>query len=104
MYFKTGLAMLAATIAMTSMDTDAFAKSKRFNSANGGDGGSLNVVLGNGNRVGNGGKGGNIASLLNFGKKRQNSANGGNGGNLNVVIGNGNTVGNGGDGGNILDF
>lgn len=104
MYVKTIAAMLAATFAMTSMDTAAFAGKKRF-FANGGNGGSGNLVIGNGNRVGNGGNGGSIrngggvlGSLLGAGKAR---ANGGNGGGLNVVIGNNNSVGNGGNGGNI---
>ena len=104
MYVKTIAAMLAATFAMTSMDTAAFAGKKRF-FANGGNGGSGNLVIGNGNRVGNGGNGGSIrngggllGSLLGGSKAR---ANGGNGGGLNVVIGNNNSVGNGGNGGNI---
>ena len=104
MYVKTIAAMLAATFAMTSMDTAAFAGKKRF-FANGGNGGSGNLVIGNGNRVGNGGNGGSISNgggvlgaILNRGSAR---ANGGNGGGLNVVIGNNNSVGNGGNGGNI---
>ena len=103
MYIKTSIALLAATLAMTAMDSSAFARSKRL-SANGGDGGSGNVVFGDNNRVGNGGRGGNIASFGGgFGRSRL-SANGGDGGSGNLVIGNGNRVGNGGNGGNILDF
>ena len=105
MYVKTIAAMLAATFAMTSMDTAAFAGKKRF-FANGGNGGSGNLVIGNGNRVGNGGNGGSISNgggvlgaILGGGGKAR--ANGGNGGGLNVVIGNNNSVGNGGNGGNI---
>ncbi len=106
MYLKTGIALIAATFAMTSMETSAFAGSKRF-AANGGNGGSGNVVFGNGNRVGNGGRGGNVVALLGAlagGGRHKSSANGGNGGSLNIVIGNNNTVGNGGNGGNVFDL
>ena len=107
MFLKTSIALIAATFAMTSMETSAFAGSKRF-SANGGNGGSGNLVIGNGNRVGNGGRGGNVLGLIGglagLGGKHRSSANGGNGGNLNIVIGNNNTVGNGGNGGNVLDI
>ena len=108
---KTGTALVAALFAMTALNTgDAEARCR--NSANGGNGGGFNVVIGNGNSVGNGGNGGNILSSNRgcrrgiFGHRRSshNSANGGNGGNFNVVIGNGNSVGNGGNGGNILDL
>jgi hypothetical protein len=108
MYFKTGAALLVATLAMTSMETSAHAFGKRL-SANGGNGGGLNLVLGNGNSVGNGGNGGTILSRSRSGGLagllgRRASANGGDGGSLNVVIGNNNRVGNGGRGGNILDI
>lgn len=109
MYFKTGAALLVATLAMTSMETSAHAFGKRL-SANGGHGGSLNFVVGDGNRVGNGGNGGTILSRSRSGGLagllggRRTSANGGDGGSLNVVIGNNNRVGNGGRGGNILDI
>ena len=103
MYVKTIAAMLAATFAMTSMDTAAFAGKKRF-FANGGNGGSGNLVIGNGNRVGNGGNGGSIrngggvlGAILGGGKAR---ANGGDGGSFNFGRGN-NQVGNGGKGGKI---
>jgi hypothetical protein len=106
---KTGTALVAALFAMTALNTgDAEARCR--NSANGGNGGGFNVVIGNGNSVGNGGNGGNILSSNRgcrrgfFGRSSRNSANGGNGGNFNVVIGNGNSVGNGGNGGNILDL
>ena len=105
MFLKTSIALIAATFAMTSMETSAFAHSKRF-SANGGSGGSGNLVIGNGNRVGNGGRGGNVLALLGGlagGGRHRSSANGGDGGSL-IVIGNNNTVGTGGNGGNILDL
>ena len=108
MYLKTGLALIAATFAMTSMETSAQAFGKKL-FANGGNGGSLNFVVGSGNRVGNGGRGGNILSsggggLAGLLGGHRSSASGGNGGGLNVVIGNNNRVGNGGNGGNILDL
>ena len=106
--FKTAAALIAATLALTTLEAPANAFGKKHLFANGGNGGSLNLVIGNGNRVGNGGNGGLIASnsgiLGGLLGHHHTEANGGNGGSLNVVIGNNNTVGNGGNGGNVLDF
>jgi hypothetical protein len=104
---KTTLAIMAVGLSVSALDVSSAEAGKRRNFANGGNGGSFNLVIGNGNTVGNGGRGGNIISGLlgGFGGRRgSNHANGGNGGSFNVVIGNNNTVGNGGNGGNILDF
>lgn len=101
MTLKFAAAALAATLALTAHQDDAHAFGKKRFFANGGHGGSLNLVVGNGNRVGNGGNGGTILGGGSpFGSKRAH-ANGGNGGSFNIVIGNGNRVGNGGDGGLI---
>lgn len=107
--FKTGAALITATLALTAFEAPANAFGKKHLFANGGNGGSFNVVVGNGNRVGNGGNGGTILSdsgVLGgiLGGHRRIKANGGDGGNFNVVIGNNNRVGNGGNGGNVLDF
>ena len=105
--YKTCAAILALTLSVSALDVSSAEAGRRHkNFANGGNGGNFNVVIGNGNSVGNGGRGGNILSgLLGGGGRRgSNQASGGNGGGFNVVIGNNNTVGNGGNGGNILDF
>ena len=103
---KTCTAILAVALSVSALDVSSAEAGRRHkNFANGGHGGNFNLVIGNGNSVGNGGSGGNILSgLLGGGRRGSNHANGGNGGGFNVVIGNGNTVGNGGNGGNILDF
>lgn len=101
MYTRLIAAALTATFAMTAMEAPAHAFGKKRLFANGGNGGSLNVVLGNNNKVGNGGNGGAILGGGGLFGSKHAHANGGNGGSLNVVIGNGNSVGNGGDGGLI---
>jgi hypothetical protein len=105
MQIKSTLAAItAATIGLISMDTAAHAGSgKKFLKAlaNGGNGGSFNVVIGNGNVVGNGGNGGSIRCIKAPCRAGKAKANGGRGGDFNIVIGNGNVVGNGGDGGRI---